>query len=546
MYKINLDKNRYINIHNNRFSVYSDDIRLFSFNVASRLNLAERTDFDTDVNLSEYDGETAVWTAESTVWNKKQYKLRVVDNCFIFSVIVEGKGVPENIEYFRGTEGSVGSNFAVAGYLTVNSQNKDRERSKFMMDVEPAEIIPLRAAPPPFVFPMWNDLNDDWIGIGIAAPKGKHNFQKLTLNAPRNNWDENGCWFTVDFEGYTSVDGEWESPYIWGGFGADDMDVLHNYADWQYNNLGFGRNPDKNNVPDWWKGPIFCGWGAQGQLRDKLGRVEKAPAYATEENYNRFIEKLEGEGLSPKIIMIDDKWQNEYGLLDVDTQKWSDMRAFADRQHAKGRRVVLWLMCWRKDGLPADECIMLDGEPYCADPTNPKYLARLEKAIYTLLSDDEGCMNCDGFKIDFMDCFPRMAGSIAYKKGVYGLEMQKRLFDAIYRFSKKAKSDALINMSSVHPYFSENCDQFRIHDFDPNLRSYKSTMQFRAEFAEAIMPGVLIDMDGFSGPTVREKLHCLVNNARLGVPDLYYLPDEFTESDWAVVRKAWDEYSENT
>lgn len=141
MYRINIDKSRHINIHNNRFSIYSDDIRLFSFNVASRLNPADRIDFDTDVFLSDFNGETAVWTAESTAWNKKQYKLRVIDNCFVFSVMVDGEGVPENIEYFRGAEGSVGSNFAVAGYLTVNSQNKDRERSKFMMDVEPRKLF---------------------------------------------------------------------------------------------------------------------------------------------------------------------------------------------------------------------------------------------------------------------------------------------------------------------------------------------------------------------------------------------------------------------
>lgn len=543
MKTISLSDNRELHIHSDRFSIYSQGLRLFSFYVSSSVNTYENTDYDTSVSLTSCAGSEFVWTAANSSWDKKEYILRVIDGCLLFRIRVAGHGVLDKIDYFKGEEGSIGSKFAVAGYLLVNSQNKDRERSKFLVDVEPAELIPLRAAPPPFVFPFWNDHNDDWIGVGAASEAGGHNYQKFTFHAPRNGWSENGCWFTLDFEGYTEVDGEWVSPMMWCGFGCDDMGVLAEYARWQYDNLGYKRNIPASEAPKWWRMPIFCGWGAQCGLRISHPG-SKAPDFARQDIYEMFSDKLDELDLRPGTIMIDDKWQTEYGTLEVDKEKWPSLRGFVDAQHAKGRRVVLWLRCWHPEGLPEDECILVDGEPFCADPTNPKYLARLRAAIYHLLSDDEGCCGCDGFKVDFMDCFPRMAGAVAHEKGVYGLEMMKRLFDAIYDYAKEAKHDALVNMSSVHPYFSGTCDQFRIHDYDPNLRSPVSTMKFRAEFAGAVMPDVLVDMDGFNGFTLPEVLRCVLKNAEFGVPDLYFFPESFGDDEWRRLREAWDTYRE--
>lgn len=541
MHVIHLSQQRELHIHNDRFSVYSGALRLFSFPVATCLNLADQPDWDTAVTLTSCTDTEVVWQAENTLWRKKEYVLRIIGGCFLFHVRVEGQGAPMTMEYFRGYEGSIGANFGVAGYQVINSQDKDRERSKRLMSPDPAEIIPLRAAPPPTCFPFWNDMNEDWIGIGIAAKAGEHNYQKFQLNSPRQGWNENGCWFTLYLEGYTEIDGQWESPMIWGGFGMDDMDVLHAYAQWQYDNLGFPRNRTLATAPRWWYEPIFCGWGAQGHLR-KEHPGSGSGDFANQEVYTRFSDKLDAMNLQPTTIMIDDKWQTAYGTHIPDTKKWPSLRGFADWQHQKGRRVVLWLRCWHVEGLPEDECILVDGKPFAADPTNPKYLARLEKAIHHLLSDEEGCCNCDGFKIDFMDCFPREAGAVAYEKGVFGLEMMHRLFSAIYRYSKAAKADAMINMSSVHPYFAGLCDQFRIHDYDSFVRSAASIMRFRAEFAQAIMPGVAVDMDGFDGKTKAERLHALLTNASLGVPDLYYFPDNLSEDELQQLRDAWADY----
>lgn len=543
---------RILRIYEDHFEVRSGEWRLFDFYVASRVNLSDQMDTDETVRLLTVKGENdfqAIWQSEGGLWEKKEYVLQVVDGAFLFHTKVYGHGKPWNIEFFRGPEAAHGSRFSVAGYLVMNSQNLDHERSKYMLDVEgkampylevPGTLLPLRAAPPAFVFPFWNEWNDDWIGIGVAAKSGQHNFERFIIHSGREGRIKKDISFELPLMGYTQIDGVWESPYIWGGFGKDDMAVISEYSRWQYDNLGYQRNITKEKAPDWWKGPMFCGWGVQCALSVQNGLP--ANSYATEKDYRDFIAKLEKEGLAPTVIMIDDKWQEEYGTLVPDKKKWPDLRRFVEEQHENDRRVVLWFKLWDTEGIPEDECVMLDGKKRSVDPTNPKYIKRLQKAVHKLLSDDKGCYNCDGFKLDFMDCFPREAGAVAYEKGVYGLEMMKRLFTIVYRAAKEAKADALINMSSVHPYFSEICDQFRVHDLDGTLCSPISITGFRTEFAQAVMPEVLVDTDGIGGKTREETLRCFLAAPEIGVPDLYTLPEEFDDSDWAQVRKAWENY----
>ena len=549
--KISIDDLHSVIIKDDSFEVYSGQWRLFNFLVHSRLNLKEQTDTAEKVSLvsiDQNDGLKVIWQAENSLWDKKKYVLKLKDNTLCYHIEVKGNGAPENIEYFRGGESVNGSEFSVAGYLNVNSQNLDKERSKFMIDtagsIEGYEfkgaLMPLRAAPPPFVFPFWNDYNDDTVYVGLAAEKGKHNFERFVIKAPRVGWQKTGISFVVPLKSYTEINGSWKSPYILIGFGKNDMDAINNYSQWQYDNLNFKKHITKENAPLWWKGPMFCGWGAQCSLRLKTGL--KSPDHATEYYYNGFLNKIDSIGLNPSLVMIDDKWQKEYGTLEVDTNKWPDLRAFTNKQHAEGRKVLLWFKLWDAEGVPEDECIMLDGKKYCVDSTNPKYLKRLKERIHALLSSDAGSYNCDGFKLDFMDLNPRMEGAVAYEKGVYGLEMMKRLFHNVYLISKEVKSDCLINMSSVHPYFAEDCDQYRVHDYDMSLRSPISVIKFRCEFANAVMPEVLIDTDGSVGTNKNETLFTYLQMPKLGVPDLYDLPDDFMDEDWAELKKAWDEY----
>lgn len=536
MHRIVIDRIHELHVHNDSFSVYVSGLRLFRFKVKSRIPVDGNGDEDETVNLIEKGEAKAVWIGTGGAFDKKEYTVRVIDKGFVFTTKIFGNGTPDRIEYFRGERTSTGSRFTASGYMLPNCQRDNEASAVCLVDEVPAVIEPLRACPPPFVFPFCNDYNDDWCGIGVTTRAGNQNYQRFIFNAPENGWKENGCWFTLPLGGYTEVSGEWKAPTIWCGFAKDAMSVFGAYAEWSYSHYGFKKNIPSENTPDWWKSPIFCGWGEQCATRDRENGND-APSYADERHYELFCGKLNSLGLDPGIIIIDDKWQKEYGTLTPDTDKWSDLRAFVEHRHAENKRVLLWIKCWDTEGLPDDECIFVDGRRFSADPTNPKYLERLKKAVHTLLSADDGCFNCDGFKVDYMDNHPRTGGAVTYEKGVAGLELMHRLFGAIYKFAKEAKPDALINSSSAHPYLAEFCDQFRLHDYTSRLHNPLSSMRFRASFAGAVMPGILIDTDGFSAKTSYEQMRIYESAAEIGIPDMYFFPEFFTEKEWNRVRE---------
>jgi hypothetical protein len=135
------------------------------------------------------------------------------------------------------------------------------------------------------------------------------------------------------------------------------------------------------NLPEWWREPIFCGWGEQCyQAENEKG---KAPSYSRQDLYDSFLAALSGNDIEPGTVVLDDKWQATYGQNQVDVEKWPDLRGFIDRQHAEGKKVLLWLKAWDPEGVPLEECITnAAGLPLAVDPTNPAYQDRLRESIH--------------------------------------------------------------------------------------------------------------------------------------------------------------------
>src|SRR5699024_8278723 len=128
--------------------------------------------------------------------------------------------------------------------------------------------------------------------------------------------------------------------------------------------------------------------------------VRSAPALAREDVYDEFLDRLAEFDLDPGTIVIDDRWQREYGAATVDEDHWPDLRGWIDARHAEGRKVLLWWKAWDAEGIPAEECVRnAAGEPVSVDPGNHAYRDRLAGIIRHLLSP-EG-LDADGFKIDF-------------------------------------------------------------------------------------------------------------------------------------------------
>ncbi len=487
-------------------------------------------------DMRREDGKAVyTWRTQSDLWAMKTYRLEVGENWARFCVRVQGEHSVDALRFFDG-----GARYETAGYLLPAAGHADEARCLRMM-TEPGVIELGYFTPPCYCYPLFLDGGDRWLGVGLAARAGQYNFHQFMIKTANNR-----CGFEVPLYGKTRVSGEWESQSLLFTEGGDAFDALRAYAEWHYES-GWCARKDRSNEPDWWRRPIYCGWGEQCDRARRLGG--KPFDYATQRDYEDMSRRLDELDLHPGCLIIDDKWQGQYGEALPDPEKWPDLRAFADVEHKKGRRVVLWFRSWYPEGLRAEECVEYLCTACGADPTSEKYRARMKETIRRLLSDEEGCCNCDGFKIDFANCMPLGKYVQTHEEGVCGVELLKRFMTMMRDFAKAVKPDALINCSCVHPYFDEIVDQARLHDYDGHQRSALQVLGYRAKLYAAALPDVIIDTDAGGVGTRREFERWVRRCAALGVPDLYYLSGNgdvrLTDADAELIRACWAEYESN-
>ena len=483
----------------------------------------------------EGDLTVHIWRTQSGLWEKKDYVLECGADWARFYVRVQGEHSADALRFFDG-----GARYETAGYLLPAAGHADEARSLRMM-TEPGVIELGYFTPPCYCYPLFLDGGDRWLGVGLAARAGQYNFHQFMIKTANNR-----CGFEVPLYGKTRVSGEWESQSLLFTEGGDAFDALRAYAEWHYES-GWCARKDRSNEPDWWRRPIYCGWGEQCDRARRLGG--KPFDYATQRDYEDMSRRLDELDLHPGCLIIDDKWQGQYGEALPDPEKWPDLRAFADAEHKKGRRVVLWFRSWYPEGLRAEECVEYLCTACGADPTSEKYRARMKETIRRLLSDEEGCCNCDGFKIDFANCMPLGKYVQTHEEGVCGVELLKRFMTMMRDCAKAVKPDALINCSCAHPYFDEIVDQARLHDYDGHQRSALQVLGYRAKLYAAALLDVIIDTDAGGVGTRREFERWVKGCAALGVPDLYYLSGSgdvrLTDADAELIRACWAEYENN-
>lgn len=521
-----------------RFSVCIGDVTWFTLPVATAVDTKQTRDVDRpEISLTvteEGDTVRAVYAAGSNLWPEKLYTVMADAQGFHYTVTVRGAGRVHKIRYFAGR---APVQYAVSGYLLPVATHKNRQDCTYNI-FEENEIGLGYFAPPPFVYPFFTEGEPGWFGLGLTARPGQYNFDRFLLRR--------GLRLELPLYNRTLVEDEWEAPGIWGGPGADALDVVAAYSQWHYRTGLCARHSGYDTAPDWWKGPIFCGWGEQQTLAKHVD--EAATAFATQENYTRMLQTLNEKGLRPRILIIDAQWQESYGNLVVDQTKWPDLRGFADRAHAQGIKVLLWIRSFHAEGLPRDECVTSLTNPIAADPTNPAFIERTRRNIHTLLSDAAGCCNCDGFKVDFINCIPEGENIVACEPGIYGVELVKRWLHLVYTAAKAAKPEALLNVSCAHPYLAEDSDQIRLHDYHGELNAACSVMGYRAQIAGAVYPGITLDCDSGGVFNHRDFLRYMRYQPAIGVPDLYWLSPTydvpFSEADFAVIRTAWAAYEQ--
>lgn len=480
--------------------------------------------------------------ADSLFWREKTVTLRFFEDRILYGASVVGEGALSDVELLCGYYTGANARYTNARFYSAfygeslfNPEPDGREtylRSPLERSLIDMTGVPIPGrdgwffTPPPFCFVLRS--GDTCMTLGVAAEPGRHTFTELEYTGG------SGQGLILRYEGYTRVSGAYALPWVHMIFGGDEYALLGEFS--RTERLPAPEAPRFS----WWTRPIFCGWGAQSALsRDENA---PAPALSNQRFYEAFTASLDEKGIDPGTIVIDDKWQRAYGLNDVDTEKWPDMRGFIRRMHEKGRKVLLWLKAWDPQGVEPALCVRdYRGVPQSIDPEHPGYRALFAEACRNMLSP-EG-LDADGFKIDFTARMPTCPGC-AHSGGHWGLELMRDYLSMVYDSAKRVKPDALVMCHCPHPYLADKLDMIRLNDVNTG-RPVCPQMIHRAKVARSAMPGKLIDTDNWPMPDKASWLDYVRLQPELGVPSLYYLwhmdnsPEPITDEDLDVVRAAW-------
>jgi hypothetical protein len=394
--------------------------------------------------------------------------------------------------------------------------------------------------PAPFCYAVEGTGN--WLAMGVAAEPGAWNFSDM-------HYPGDGFGFSLVYDGHESVQGTWHSPRLVCLTARDEYHAIERYCDW-LREQGLAPTQGRSSVHDWWRQPIFCGWGEQVSQEVHLGEP-KAQAGCIQARYEQWLATLDAQDIDPGTVVIDDKWQLSWGMNDIDLDKWPNIKGFIAAQHERGRRVLLWLKAWEPEGVPPEECILTpEGVPVSVDPGNPTFAQRLAAQVRYMLRD----LDADGFKIDFTHLIPRGAG-IRSAGGKWGLELMRQWLSIVSEAAREAKPDALVMTHTANPYLAGVSDMLRLNDVAGLSDIHASIipdMQHRARIARIASPYWLLDSDNWpcsSRPQWREYVLAQATG-EFGIPSLYHaerlgwgaVDEPLDEEDYATIRRSWEEY----
>ncbi|MGA0368085.1 MAG: hypothetical protein ACO3N7_01385 [Kiritimatiellia bacterium] len=456
------------------------------------------------------------------------------------------------------------------------------------------------ATPAPFLYLMGNKEANAHVTLGLCPRIGEASFMGYDYLGGE------GFGLSLDYQGQTRIDGEWTSPSVFlTQTGAEVYEALDAHVAYLQ---ASGCMPERKRteLPEWWKKPIFGGWGEQvfhsnrwdnyfsGQHNDWAhDNVDK---FCTQQAYETMLGQLEAHGVDPTILIIDNRWFLNEAHLDVATDLWPDLKGFIRDQHAKGRKVILWVSpfgyCKSSKGkdVPLMEHMFVDEDDlfeyeidtdvfypaigrehkkvrknmplpaptltdahwqYVADPQNPAYVKRLKAKVRELLSP-EG-YDADGFEFDYTHFLPKFRGTKPVtpreEKTRWGVEALHGMIKLFHESAKEVKEDALIISHTFNPYFNDVVDMLRLQDIYTDRRSIVAQMDHRAQIAHRVAPGCVVHTDQHPMPSLEAWREYAKFQPRIGNPCTYYSTgiettrETFTEEDFSMLKSVWDEYN---
>jgi hypothetical protein len=530
---------------------------LFILSSIHSLHGRDDTTWIGDWEIDEQPGATTfLLRVESSLWNAKQYRFRCFPRRFTYEVEVEGNGQLAEVNYFGGYYSGQprwGSGFFWSGqrFLSVFNPEPNTAECNYFSAESNVTIdlmgVPLPGrkdwffTPPPFCFAV--QLQEGWISLGVETQPGQNRFTEYAYHGKPSAF-----YLSFTYDGQTSVKESYRLPALGFDFANEAYPALEGHVK-ALSALHTPSGPisgGEQEKPKWWHTPIFCGWGAQCHLASSQGG--RAPDYARQDVYDDFLRTLEAVDLNPGIIVLDDKWQSTYGENCADESKWSDLPGFIARQHARGRRVLLWLKAWDTEGLPVQECIRNAASlPVACDPSNPAYERRLRASIQQMISPHG--YDADGFKIDFTARIP--AGpNLNIHGDIWGLELMRLYLSILHAEAKHIKPDALIMAHTPHPYLEDVVDMIRLNDIN-RASDVNQAMTHRARVAASTCPKLSIDTDDWPMPDKSAWRAYTRLQPELGVPSLYYVThidstgEALDAEDYRLIRESWAQYRDS-
>ena len=388
-----------------------------------------------------------------------------------------------------------------------------------------------------------------WLGFGLEARPDEQRFLGFGYRG-----GDAAFRFVLDYQGQTRVTGSWTSPTLRIARGDDPYALLARYRQGLREAGAITDLGDGTIAPDWWREPLFCGWGAQCAAATADRRsIRFAPEYSTRELYDAWLGRLEGHGVVPGTIVIDDGWAAQYALPEPDPARWPDLAGWIRDRHARGQRVLLWWKAWDVTGLPPELCVRApDGSAITADPNHPDAMRAITDGIRTMISP--AGLDADGLKIDFTARTPSGA-TLLHRPGDWGVALLRRLLIDVRQAAKAAKPDALLIGQVPEPTIAPLVDMIRLNDVlrldDPTPTvSIVPQMRYRAAVVRAACPGHLIDTDDWCMPDLAAWREYAEAKPDFGVPSLYYADrldlsgEPLTDADYELVRRTWAAYRE--
>lgn len=375
-------------------------------------------------------------------------------------------------------------------------------------------ILPGLASPPPWVFSYRKEGRE---GCWSAALEPAREW--IDFNAFRHEAGDGGMGWTVTYPVCSALEGAVVTPPLVLRFGdADFFAALARHVE-DLKAEGKMIVPERK-LPDWHGRTLACTWRFQ--------REEPRTDQANEEQCEKFVKMLEDAGIDFGTLIIDDFWGCEHGLWEADPKKWRSLRGFIDRQHAKGRHVLLWV-CTDGTGLPDEE--LQGGRNWNLE--SAAFQARLRASARRLLSDEPGCYNADGVKFDFTSTSPADYG----KCRDVGCGYLLRRFEMLSEALLAVKPTAILDYQCTNPYFTHTLTMLRLNDYFGIPEHGFGEMRTRSRIARICAPGALIDTDHISygdhsyagGEEFFRRAH------ELGVPSLYLCPKDLENGELVAI-----------